>query len=292
MSESGQNAGLSPLDEQYVLERAYIPEHLPGLMTMISKGLPLLVGDCITFSKDKWLILVGYPLQGQFSQASCELALRQARAVAQPEVLWFIGPEIPTSLLKICQERSSDSYYVLHLDGFEIRSSLRRAVEKASYVLNVEKEQEFDRDHQSLVGEFLRRHNLPPMVAELYRLMPEYLAQSSSACLLSARDERGRLNAFYVVEQAAPSFDVYVLGCYSRKNYVPYASDLLFYNMIELAIKQGKKEINLGLGVNKGIRRFKEKWGGVPDLRYEFCECRFGPAKALSILDSLLEANW
>jgi hypothetical protein len=292
MSESDQKVGFTPLDEQYVLRRAYIPEHLPGLMALISKGAPFLVGDYLAFSRDNWLILVGYPLLGQFSQAGCELAVGQARTAVRPEFLWYIGPEIPDSLLESCQKRSSDRYYVLHLDDFKLRSSLRRAIDKASTALRVEREQDFSRDHQTLVGEFLRRRSLPPMVAELYLLVPEFLTQSSSARLLSARDERGRLSAFYVIDCAAPSFDVYVLGCYSRKNYVPYASDLLFYAMIELAKEQGKNEINLGLGVNDGIRRFKQKWGGVPALKYEFCECYFGPPKPLSILDSLMEGNW
>ena len=29
-----------------------------------------------------------------------------------------------------------------------------------------------------------------------------------------------------------------------------------------------KKAVNLGLGINSGIRRFKEKWGGAPFLKY------------------------
>jgi hypothetical protein len=38
--------------------------------------------------------------------------------------------------------------------------------------------------------------------------------------------------------------------------------------MVNLAQTEGKKAVNLGLGVNSGIRRFKEKWGGVPFLNY------------------------
>jgi hypothetical protein len=45
--------------------------------------------------------------------------------------------------------------------------------------------------------------------------------------------------------------------------------------MIELALREGKEYICLGLGVNSGIRRFKEKWGGKPFLAYEFCERRY-----------------
>jgi hypothetical protein len=39
--------------------------------------------------------------------------------------------------------------------------------------------------------------------------------------------------------------------------------------MVNIAQAGGKSAINLGLGINSGIRRFKEKWGGVPFLRCE-----------------------
>jgi hypothetical protein len=49
---------------------------------------------------------------------------------------------------------------------------------------------------------------------------------------------------------------------------VPGASDLLFNEMVRLAQSEGKQAINLGLGVHRGIRRFKEKWGGEPFLNH------------------------
>jgi hypothetical protein len=39
--------------------------------------------------------------------------------------------------------------------------------------------------------------------------------------------------------------------------------------MINLSKENSKGYIHLGLGVNEGIRRFKEKWGGVPFLKYD-----------------------
>ena len=111
------------------------------------------------------------------------------------------------------------------------------------------------------------------------------IGHCATSCLLNARDARGRLAAFFVVELAAEQFDTHVLGCYSKKNYAPHASDLLFAEMIRFARERGKPGINLGLGVNAGIRRFKMKWGGEPYLPYEFCECYFGAPKRLAILD-------
>jgi hypothetical protein len=57
--------------------------------------------------------------------------------------------------------------------------------------------------------------------------------------------------------------------------------------MIRWTQEQGKITINLGLGVNEGIRRFKEKWGGVPFLTYEFCECYYGTTRTVSLIKNL-----
>jgi hypothetical protein len=117
--------------------------------------------------------------------------------------------------------------------------------------------------------------------------MPHYVPHSKSSLVLNARNKKGMLSAFYVVDLAADDFAVYLLGCHSKKNYVSHASDLLFYHMIELARESGKKTIHLGLGVNEGIKRFKEKWGGVPSLRYEFCECHYGWTRTISLIKNL-----
>lgn len=53
---------ISPEEEKYILSKAYVPEHIVSLMVLISKGEPFLIEDYICFSKDNWLIFVGYPL--------------------------------------------------------------------------------------------------------------------------------------------------------------------------------------------------------------------------------------
>jgi hypothetical protein len=53
---------LTPEEEAYILEKAYVPEHIVSLMALISKGDPFLVEDHLGLVKDNWLILVGYPL--------------------------------------------------------------------------------------------------------------------------------------------------------------------------------------------------------------------------------------
>jgi hypothetical protein len=278
----------APSHECYILSRAYVPEHIPALMATVSRATPFLIDDNLGFAKDNWVIFVGYPLETPFDPAVCDERIARTLELHRPEYLWFIGPEIPPSLTKPSRSRQSDQYLRLDLAGWKIKSSLQREVNQAAKTLTVEHAHEFSREHGSLVDELTRRGELPPLVAELYRSMPEYIAGCESALVLNARDEMGKLSAFFVVECAAERFDTYVLGCYSKKHYTPHASDLLFAEMIAHARERGKNEINLGLAVNTGIRRFKTKWGGVPYLNYEFCECYYGPPEGLSVLDALL----
>ena len=280
---------LTPEEEAHVLSKAYVPEHIVNLMVPISKGEPILKEDHLGFVKDNWLIFVGYPLNGSFSLERCERILKQAVEIFRPEYLWFIGPEIPASLLDACKERETDQYYRLDLDQTKLKPSLQRMAEKAFKEITVERSHSISKEHEALIDELLKREKLPPRVRELYRAMPDYVTHSSSACVLNARNKKGKLCAFFIVELGAKNFSTYVLGSHSKKHYVPHASDLLFLEMIKLTLEHGKNTINLGLGVNEGIRRFKEKWGGIPFLDYEFCECFYGTTRTVSLIKALAE---
>jgi hypothetical protein len=278
---------ISPEDKAYILERAYVPEHILNLMVPISKGEPFLKEDHLVFAKDNWLILVGYPLEGNFSQERCERILKQAAETFRPEYLWFIGPEIPPSLQGSCKERQTDQYYKFDLNRTKLKPSLQRVADKASKELIVERGHSISKEHEALISELLKREKLPPRLRELYRAMPDYVVHSSTACVLNARDKNGKLCAFFVVELGAKNFSTYVLGSHSKKHYVSHASDLLFLEMIKLTREHEKNTVNLGLGVNDGIRRFKEKWGGIPFLNYEFCERYYGYTRTVSLIKSL-----
>jgi hypothetical protein len=279
---------LTPEEEASVLTRASVPEHIVSLMTLISKGDPFLIEDHLGLVKDDWLILVGYPLEGAFGRQRCGRIVQRVVETYRPQYLWFIGPEIPPSVLDASTERQTDQYYCFDVESTKVKPALQRLADRAANRLTVERGRSISAEHEALISELLKRERLPDRVRELYRAMPEYLGHSASAWALNARDETGKLCAFTVVELGAKSFSSYILGAHSKRHYVPHASDLLFLEMINLTREAGKGSINLGLGVNDGIRRFKEKWGGKPFLRYEFCECRYGVAKRPSLIDALL----
>jgi hypothetical protein len=274
-------------EEDYIREKAYVPEHVIPLMVGISQAAPFLQEDYLFFLKDNWMIFVGYPLGGDFREEAFSAILEKVQNRFQPASLWFIAPGIPESLLPRVQKRETDEYYRLDLRQSGVKRSLQREVEKASLALRVEKHRDWSPEHESLTREFLEKENLNPRVRELYLRMPRVLAHSETSLALSARDSKENLSAFFVIELGAQRFATYVVGCHSQSHYVSHASDLLFHEMIRLAEENRKEYIHLGLGVNEGIRRFKRKWGGVPDLPYFAGEITPGEKTTLSWLRTL-----
>jgi hypothetical protein len=255
-------------EEEYVRENAYVPEHVIPLMVGISQAEPFFQEDHLFFLKGDGMIFVGYPLGRGFQGEAFTRILEKMQEKFQPATTWFIAPGIPESLGPRIQRRETDEYYRLDLRQSMGRRRLQREVEKASLVLRVERERAWSPEHTTLTREFLEKEELNPRVRELYLRMPQALAHSETSLVLSARDSKGRLSAFFVLDLGSPKFATYVVGCYSRSHYLPHASDLLFQEMILLARENTKEYVHLGLGVSEGVRRFKRKWGGVPDLPY------------------------
>lgn len=268
---------ISAAEEEYILTRAYVPEHIVSLMALISGGEPFLLHDCLCLAKENWVILVGYPLAGQSASEDLQRIVADVLKTFRPEHLWFIAPEVPPALAAGCHERESDSYYTLELEGFTPPADLQRSIRRASRELTVERHRRIENAHEELIAEFVTRERPNQKIERLFRSMAAYTVGSSTAMVLSARSKEARLSAFYVLDHGAKNFVTYVVGCHSKKHYVPGASDVLFAEMVAVARERGKRYIHLGLGVNEGIRRFKEKWGGIPSLKYEFCGYRRKP---------------
>ena len=271
-----RNEEVSPMiteaQEREILDKAYIPEHIVSLMKSLSGGEPFLIDDFLCLTKKDWLMVIGYPLRSSYQTESLEKAMLRGLEEFRPVHAWFIAPEAPPLFSRLCNDRQRDHYYELDLRHPAPNEKLARIAEKASRELRVTRGQQMGDEHRRLIAEFAERETLSPQVRQLYVEMPEVVKQSKTTTVLSAWSREGNLTAFYVVELAALRFAAYLIGCFSRKTYASHASDLLFHEMIVLAREQGKAFINLGLGVNEGIRRFKKKWGGIPTLSYEYCE--------------------
>jgi hypothetical protein len=254
---------LSPDERRRIYEQAYVPEHLPAYVEAVSGKEGHLDGSYLCFTGEDHLVVVGYALGP--SKESPEEALSRACERFQPAAASLVAPEIRLSGEGV-EQGARDHYYRLTLPVDRIPPGAAYMVRRGRRELRVE-EGRFGRAHKKVVKTFLSGRDLSPDQRRIFREIPRYLSRSGTARLLEAR--RGReLVAFDVLDLGSARTAFYLFNFRDPGVNVPGASDLLLREMVELAGKEGKTVLNLGLGVTPGIRRFKEKWGGEPHLPY------------------------
>ncbi|MGD8226469.1 MAG: hypothetical protein PVH82_13525 [Desulfobacteraceae bacterium] len=250
-------------ERRLVYEHAYLPEHLPDYVEAVSGAEAYLMDDYLCFKRRNHLIFVGYPLKNKTrnTQKAYDAACKRFR----PTTIAIVAPEIwlPPETYEAHPE---DCYYRLDLPLASIKSEVAYMVRRANRDLKVNTGT-FAKEHKKLVKVFLSSHELSQEQKEIYKGIPPYLKRSSSALLLEAR--RGDdLVAFNIVDMGSANYAFYLFNIRSVKENVPGASDLLFHEMVKKAEAEGKKALNLGLGIHPGVRRFKEKWGAKPFLTH------------------------
>ena len=280
---------ITPEQEKYILTHAYIPEHTVGLMTSLSGGEGFLVDDFFLCRRDDWIVFVGYPLQAEFTLDKLETVLEKIRKDFKPARISLIAPQLSPKFEASCRLRDSDCYYTLDTGPPIIGDAVRRNLKKAAGQLSVEQAPRMEDAHRELINEFFARVKPADRVKDLFSNMPSYVTSAPSAWVINAWHSKGVLAAFYVIDLAAGEFANYIIGCYSKINYVRGASDLLMRELIQMSAENAKTYIHMGLGVNDGVRRFKEKWGSQPARRYEMCELVFKKPLLTEFLKSILK---
>lgn len=260
---------ITPEQSTYIEAHAYVPEHLPAYVTVISPTEPFLVDDFVVYVGQDRLIFIGYSLDEQSDQDEMTKALDQATARFKPTVISVTAPVVLASLTDWVQS-SSDFYYRLDLSTLSVPQKVRNMLRRANREISVAQSKRWNKEHKRLVDDFLRSHRLPEATQYIFKQIPEYV-KSNTAWLFEARNSRDELVAFDVAEFGARHYAFYMFNFISRQRYVPGASDLLLSKVIEQAKTEDKRYINLGLGINPGVTFFKTKWGGIPFLPYTAC---------------------
>jgi hypothetical protein len=280
---------LTPDEENYIQKNAYVPEHLVGLMTYLANGEPFLIDDHFCCRRQDWIIVVGYPLNRDYQETALVSVLEEVKKEFRPTTMWVIAPKLPLTYEQEYRERESDYYFTLTVKAENAAPHLRRKLLRAQNIVEVERSRVTGAEHRKLSQEFIERANPYPRIKELLFKSLDYVGHCEKSLVLNAWNKQNELSAFYVIDLSAQSFSTYVIGCHSKKTYVSGASDLLLYETIRISAEANKSYLHLGLGVNQGVRRFKEKWGGKPTLPYEIAGMTF---KRHSPLDLLVSSHF
>ncbi|MCX7838534.1 MAG: DUF2156 domain-containing protein [Anaerolineae bacterium] len=260
---------ITSAERAHILARAYVPEHLPHYVTAISQTEPFLIGDFVAHVRgNAQLIFVGYPLDENFDAVRMLDALERARTRFKPSIVSILAPALPDAL-RDCTPLPPDEYYRLDVTTLVIPQKTRNMLTRARREVTI-REGKFGKEHQRLVEEFLRAHHLDDATRAIFQRVHEY-AKCPTVCVIEARNARGNLVAFDMADFGAAQYAFYMFNFRATQSNIPGASDLLLAHIIERARAEGKRYVNLGLGIDAGVTFFKRKWGAVPFLKH--CAC-------------------
>ena len=285
---------LSQDELAYILEKAYIPEHLPGYFQTFSKMEPFIEDKFLYYKLGDLISFIGYPLgagelylEGQDKEKvyqDRDRVYKEMPAVLEkvvekykPEEVKIIAPiELPLKGYKLENTTvERDSYSVLDVQNLRIPSKVKNMVNRAGRELEIAFSRDFSILNHKLLLEFLKQKRLSDTARSFFHHIPDYIIHSESAVVINAyrsgRKPMDELFGYNIVDFSHGDFCFYLFNITgNEEDHVPGTSDLLLYEMVQLAGKKGKKYINMGLGINKGIKKFKEKWGTKDLIGYNF----------------------
>jgi hypothetical protein len=262
---------ITKAEQAHIDTYAYIPEHIPAYVSAVSDGEPYLFKAFLCYQREGTLIFIGYPLGEPFEEKKMKKTLDRAVKEMKPDRVALVAPSAAIYKEANCDGETSDTFYKLDLSTVRISQKVRNMINRASQSLSIERAAGCSDDHLRLMAEFLETHDIGKDTRYIFDGIPKYAAASQTAIVVDARDRHGRLVAFDIAEFGAKEYAFYMFNVASRKLHVPGVSDLLLNELIQSAREGGKRFINLGLGINKGVAFFKTKWGGFPFLQYEYC---------------------
>ncbi len=251
-----------------------VPEHSPLLMESLSGGHSFYEDNFLFLSrdilespsKDNWIMAIGYPIKGEFTPERFENAIEKVKSSITASIFLAIAPQFIAKKNKYIVDK--DKYFNLPTNA-PTPTKLLRHLKIAKSNLTIEVSKEFSQKHRTLWIEFLGRSPMTARVRSLYANIPNAMAENKADLrLINAYDTDKNLVACMLMDFSLSNTISYILGAHSRNNYVPHASDLILEYTLELARKENKDTLYLGLGVNDGIQKFKEKWGAQVSLDY------------------------
>lgn len=258
---------IGPQRLSWVSAEAVVPEQVVAYVCAVTGSQPKMIGACIGYESESALVLVGYPLHDPRDAGAMAAAVEQALKTPGLRRLTVIGPARPPQAPAGIQALE-DAYFALPVPAPPPAQKLRNMLRRAGRELRVDRGRNFEDDHLRLVQRYLDRRHLDGGTRHIFRRLPHFIHTSEESLIVSARFADGGLAAFAVGEFASLSTSFFMFCFRDLDRALPGSADLVLSGLLEEAQARGQTRMNLGLGVNAGIRFFKRKWGADAFLPY------------------------
>jgi len=246
----------------------YIPEQIIDYFESISNLTAKLLGRYLVYVGGTTIVIVGYPVSGGYREEDI-VKIVQGTLQERMENIIVIAPRLPPGLR--FEEVKTDNYYRLTLPVRKMNKKLRYMVSRASRELTIEVDKKLTKSHKRIMTDFLKRPDVEKYMEYVCSRLDCYLSRSNTVRIINTFRRDGGLAGFNVIDLPTGDYSFYMFNFIDRAGeYVPGVSDLLLYHSLRISYDEGKRYVNMGLGINEGTKRFKIKWGATPFLPYQY----------------------
>ncbi len=260
--------------------QAYTPDQLLPYVQAVSEVNSFLLGDYIVHMSAGHAVLVGYALSHAHHTEQLDEVVEFLQNMREIQSITVLAPRL-ASCIPSHAVTTEDAYYFLDLPlSLTKQKNVSYMCQKAKKYVHIRKtfgtnKQEYSQDskqktfwtqaHQELVLSYIQRPDVSTAMGAIFQRLERY-CQEPNVCLFNAYDNvSGELQGFCVGDYSSWQTALYMFA-FRTQAAVPGVADVLLLALIEEAYERGYARCNLGLGINDGIRFFKEKWGARPSL--------------------------
>lgn len=245
---------------------AVIPDQLIGYVNAISGLQSQACGECPLHLADKIGVLAAYPPSNPLDEHLINETVDLAIKNFDLETLTVLSPVCPKCAPKNARI-TKDMYWKLDVPA-SVPPKTQNMIRRGQMELDT-MEDRWTQEHRELVKDFCERKtaNLEACTCFLFEKIDQYLANTSCSKLYSARLKDNTLAGCAIADFSSLATAFYMFA-FRKKNAPPGTSDALLNMILEDARNFGHSILNLGLGINDGIKFFKKKWGAVAFLPY------------------------
>ncbi len=246
----------------------YIPEQIIDYFESISNLTAKVYGRYLVYAGGETIVIIGYPISGEYREEDIVKMIHESLDKKIEDII-VIAPWLPRSLR--FEEVKSDNYYRLTLPVREMDKKLRYMVSRGSRELDIEVDKNLTKYHRRIMMDFLKRPDVEKYMDYVCSRLDYYLSRSNTVKVINAFRKDGGLAGFNIIDLPLGEYSFYMFNFINRVDgYVPGVSDFLLYHSLRISYNEGKRYVNMGLGINEGVRRFKIKWGATPFLSYQY----------------------
>ncbi len=254
----------------YANAQAITPDQLLYYVSSVSNMQSELVGDYIVHKQGTKTILIGYNLQDPHNTEQLDDVIQQLISSKEGESITVLAPLRPNIAPDEAISSKQDAYWFLPLPiapSSKVRNMLNNA-QNHVYITKKSEKNAWSGEHQELMLEHIRQKSLDSAQCTLLHGLEKYILSSSDVLLFSAYSNESKKLLACAIADFSSFTTAFYMFAFRHESAHQGTSDALLFALLEEAATRGYTHCNLGLGINEGIRFFKNKWGAKPSLPF------------------------